>query len=580
VTWWIGANLFFVLCHPQLFPVLPAPLRALAVGAVIFLMPAVGWRARFGAGHRALGLGVVRDVAISTVAVLGVLIAHRAVGAVPTQFSMWNATWLVTNLGFVVAASWRGQVGRRRSLTRTEMMLGTVLFLGSFAFYYVGATTVVPQMRDHDHEVQATGYGLATRFEPFLLTDRHTIYYFAHPPLLHFYVAESFLYFGAFPSLEYYDAATRRVLNATERRQGPLPEGLVPKDRRSELAYRAVGVEGSDYVLAPQNGGPLERASAELVELSLIVRRYEQLPYIIETRAPNIFLAAATVALLGIWGTRISRRAIIGLLMAVAYAANPEVFVRSSYGGYFAIGTFMCLLMLMAVDRPPKVLTSARLIPAILAGALTALADHKMVLLPAAAAMMLVPLFRTSRPRSAGLLVALVAGFAAGSALFWCLGLATAPVAFLQDHLYTHALDRVTHENPLGYGGYPTVAGLWSEFAAHSGYVLLPIGLLAMGYDVLRPSKSASRQPAPDKVLWLGWILLVAILFSIIDWRMTKHLVPILLPLCLGLVPDRRAPTWRMAVAVATFAMLIVWNAWPLARLVNDFGSFPMSPVW
>jgi hypothetical protein len=164
--------------------------------------------------------------------------------------------------------------------------------------------------------------------------------------------------------------------------------------------------------------------------------------------------------------------------------------------------------------------------------------------------------------------------------LFWSLGLVTAPGAFLQDHLYTHLLSRVTHENPLGYGGYPTVAGLWSELAAHSGYVLLPVALLAMGSDVLRSSSSALRQNAPDKALWLCWILLVAIVFSIIDWRQTKHLMPILLPLFLGLVPDRHAPRWRTAVAVTTFAGLIVWSAWPLSQLVENFNSFPMSPVW
>ncbi len=64
---------------------------------------------------------------------------------------------------------------------------------------------------DQDLEVLATGFGLLTRFEPLLLTDRHGVYFFAHPPLLHFYVAGSFLFQGSLDELETYDEASRRV---------------------------------------------------------------------------------------------------------------------------------------------------------------------------------------------------------------------------------------------------------------------------------------------------------------------------------------------------------------------------------
>jgi hypothetical protein len=582
VAWWLGVNLFFLACRLPMFALLPGPLAALAVGAVLFLAPAVGWRARFGAGSRLPGAGIIRDVTISAVALLAILGVHRFVGAVPTQRSMWNASWLVANATFVAGAFWRGSVANRRALAPAECVLGFALFAASFGFYYFGATYVVPPQVDHDLEVQGTGYGLATRFEPFLLTDRHTIYYFAHPPLLHFYVAGSFLYFGTFPDLEYYDAASRRALDATEGRPGPLPSGLVPGERGGKLQYRAVGVEGGDYLLAPDADGIQRRVSAATVELSLITRRYNELPHAIETRAPNLFLAAATVALLGIWGTRISRKLWIGLLLALAYGTSPEIFVRSSYGGYFAIGTIASLLMLMAVARRPRSLSVAVVMPAILAAALAALSDHKMAVLPVAAGLVAVAARFVGAPQGhrSVLLGALVTGFGLGTALFWGFGLATDPAVFLEDHLYTHLLNRVTHDNPLGYGGYPTIAGLWLEFLRHSGYVLVPVALLAIAYDLFRSPTAHKGRRTPDRGLWLCWIGLVAVVFSVIDWRMTKHLVPIVLPLFLVLVPERHATSWRVAGVAVIFIGLIAWNTWAVSDLVVNFGSLRPSPDW
>ena len=153
------------------------------------------------------------------------------------------------------------------------------------------------------------GYGLITRFEPLLLTDRHTLYFFAHPPLVHVYAAGSFLYHGAFSDLAFFDETSRRVRDAG-------------------------GVRAAEFEPA----------------LASIYQRYRERPHVIETRTPNLFLASATVALLGLWAGRISRRWWMGLLAAAAYATNPEVFVRSSYGGYFAIDGLAALLMLLAAE--------------------------------------------------------------------------------------------------------------------------------------------------------------------------------------------------------------------------------------
>jgi hypothetical protein len=324
------------------------------------------------------------------------------------------------------------------------------------------------------------------------------------------------------------------------------------------------------------------RKPVEEIELALIYERYENHPYPLETRTPNLFVASATVALLGIWAGRISRRWWMGLLAATAYATNPEVFVRSSYGGYFAIGSLAAALMLLASEKWRRWPTRHRAGLPVVTGALAALADHKLVLLPAAMALHDVVTSRSSpTPRDLRLpLNPVVIGFGLGTILFWVLGFTIAPAAFLEDHFHHHLLDRVIHENPLEYWGYPSALGLWQEFSRHTGYVLLPVGLLLMIHDLVRTPIQLAHGRLPQRGLWVLWMLLTAVVFTVVDWRMTKHLVPILFPIHLGLVPTAGARPWRTTVPTLTLLFLVAYNAWVLASLMQDFAGFRVTPDW
>ncbi|MGH9383211.1 MAG: hypothetical protein ACRD2N_02815 [Vicinamibacterales bacterium] len=61
---------------------------------------------------------------------------------------------------------------------------------------------------------------------------------------------------------------------------------------------------------------------------------------------------------------------------------------------------------------------------------------------------------------------------------------------------------------------------------------------------------------------------------------MTKHLVPMLLPLHLGLVPTTRMPRWRATLAAIAFTSIIVWNLQTMRVLMSDFAAFRMTPGW
>ncbi|MEQ1919943.1 MAG: hypothetical protein ABL955_12155, partial [Elusimicrobiota bacterium] len=272
-----------------------------------------------------------------------------------------------------------------------------------------------------------------------------------------------------------------------------------------------------------------------------------------------LFLAALTVAVLGTWARRLTGRTWLGLLIAAAYASSPEVFVRSSYGGYFAIGQFAVLMILLA-DSPRELF---------LAGAFAALADHKLVFLPVALAA-----WQLHRDPKRPALHPAAAGFAAGTAIFWIWGLSIDAGAFWLDHVRSHLLDRATHHNPLGYGGYPGPFGLWLEFSRHTGGVLLPLGAAALAAGLRR------KDEKPPLGAWAAWMLLLALAFTLVDWRQTKHLAPLLLPLFM--VPARWAAVSRVGLRVTAVVLFVVaaWNLQAVWALCHHFAGFTITPAW
>ena len=246
--------------------------------------------------------------------------------------------------------------------------------------------------------------------------------------------------------------------------------------------------------------------------------------------------------------------------------------VRSAYGGYFGLSTLAALLMVTSVKGRHRGRGGAGL------AAWALWVNHKLIVVVAG---VLLGCIAGARHLRAGLRrgAALAGGAAAGTALFWVYGLVIAPGDFRTAHLGHHLWQRLTHANPLGYGGYPSVAHLWREFIAHTGFVLLPAGLLLAAVDVGRGRDRGTPAVSESWVL-LGWIAVTAVTFSVVDWRMTKHLMPMALALHMLLTPARHAAPWRVAAAAASCLWLIAWNIPVLAGLLRDFAGFTITPAW
>jgi len=580
--WWLYLNLPFLIGHPQWGADLPMVLRTLAINLVLFVVVGLAWFVP----RKEEQWPSLRLVIYSLFGSLGVFLLllglFQLTGWQLTANRLWNVTWLCTNLLFGARVVWGGAlaspVPRSRAGEDYRLSTSFVLFLAAYGLFFFGAERVVTPQEDHDWEVQGTGYALLDRMEPLLITDRGNEYFFAHPPLLHYYVAASFLYHNALDYLQQYDEASRRAYAASHGLEFKPYRGLVWNSR-------VVAVDGADYILLSPIGERVRHPVKE-VELQVTSEIFEETPHTLETRTPTIFLAALTVAMIGYWSVKVSGRWWIGLVVGAAYATSPEVFVRSSYGGYFGISNFGVASLLLATVAWDSRRGKREATVCFLVALLLALANHKLVLLPVGLATW--ELLRSdrlgglSRIRRALLHPALL-GFAAGTAVFWMYGLLISAGAFWEDHLRTHLFDRIAHHNPLGYGGYPSMLGLWGELFSRTGYVLVPLGAIALCCVV--PQRKIAELGEDFRVGtggWLVWALLCAVLFSLVDWRMTKHLMPLMV--LFHLTPVLWAGRRNVArYAICTvFVCLLAWNVQALLTLASDFDRFSLSvtPQW
>ena len=206
-----------------------------------------------------------------------------------------------------------------------------------------------------------------------------------------------------------------------------------------------------------------------------------------------------------------------------------------------------------------------------------ALVNHKAVILPFCLAV--ADLFQLFKPgdiasgRDFRGIRSLIA-FGCGTLLFWIYGLGVEPASFFTDHVSYHVFDRIFHNNPLGYGGYPAVGRLWFEFVVGVGPGLVLIGGLALVAPLTRYESLLS--PFVSLVLWFA---VGAVSFSIIDWRMTKHLMMIVPALVLaGSCYEFRHP-FRIVVT-GVLAASLLYNISIAVLMHQNFSVWIPSPAW
>jgi hypothetical protein len=416
----------------------------------------------------------------------------------------------------------RGDAG----LLRWRALVPSGLALVALVFF---AARIVPPLDDQDLEVQATASALARRGTPMTVTDRGTRYFFAHPPALHVFVAGSFALSGRLGRVGDADA-----LALEAERRGPF---LEPRLEEYPPPY---------YDLWQR-----------------LLERFFTEPERWPTRQVNVLLAAIAVGWIAELGAVLAGSSAVGVLVALVLATFPEFLVRGAYGGYFAVATLSTLAIVATLDRARPGWSAAA------TAAFASLAEQKGLLVPAA--------WLLAAPHGSGsgrLLPGL--GAAAGLLAFAAWGLAIDAPTFVYDFVKVHVVRRLalgdvrfSHDPAIWY---PSIWELWREFAARYGILFT----IAAGIACLM----ALRSREPRARACGAAVLLGALIFSLTDWRQTKHLSLLAAPALLALAAARPTTPRARVVYFALLGALVVFNvatAWPLLR---DFSALTPSTIW
>ncbi|MFN8179796.1 MAG: hypothetical protein U0167_17835 [bacterium] len=508
-----------------------------------------------GAAGMLLGRGrgaarrVVQALAGAVLANVAAMIALRLAGVEPGPTSFAAALGAMTVAAGVAGHARGGRVPDPRRAPAAAVIFGAAFLLAAEA-----GLDVVPPLEDQDSEVQGTAPGLVQDLAPVCLTNRSTLHYFAHPPLLHALAASTLTLAGQLPAVRAAHDAAREELStipAAERRGWP----AVAKALRG-------GIPRRDYSLRWWRD---------------VYGAFVADPALLGTRAPNFVLAAVAATLLFLWLLRLGATSFDAGLLVAVYATLPEVFVRSGYGGYYAIDAATWLAAAWLATGSAG---GGR--AGYFAGGLGALADQKLLLFGAVAAAVANARALVARHRSALLrALPLVLGMAAASLAFWVYGLAVAPADFVTDHWREHGLARfVGTPAKAGPGqlAYPSRAALWLELGEHYGiWAALAAGAVLAGIARAR----GGRDETGAATLLVAWTAAVAIVFTLADWRQTKHLA-LFVPaatLLIGMMLAEARPGPRVALRLALVAAL-AWNVAELLRLARDFESMSATPLW
>jgi len=493
-------------------------LHGLAAAALVTLVPGLCWSGLW----RSRGAGrIAVALGASTACLLIIFVGLRLAGRAPTPVAV------ACGLAVLGAAPLPFLRDRGRVTVPGPSVLIALAAAAALLWF---AAFVVPPLEDQDMEMQATAHALATRQVPQALTNRSTAYYFAHPPLLHLWQAGTFALSGRLSRVAYYDDAGRRAA------RGPF--------------------------LEPPEGAPLIRRP-HYEDWKPLLRRFLSEPQLWPARQVCVLLAAVGAGLLAALAASLTRSTAAGVVLAALLVSFPETLVRGAHGAYFAATSLLALVILCCLDE-----TAPRR-ETMLASALAFLVDQKGLLVPAAWAL--------GAPRRAGWSRFLpLAGALAGAAAFLAWGLAVDPRTFLFDFVREHVTRRLSGADVRFVADtarfYPSIPQLWAEYLARYGAAFTAWAAVAAGVGLRRERPAARAAGAA--------VLLGALVFSVVDWRQTRHLALLTAPAVVALAGAwPRSAAWRRG-ALLFAAALILRNLWAARPLLTAFESWVPHAGW
>lgn len=506
---------FLLISLPEPFN-LPSWLFAPLISLCLFVIPGLAWvTIKAEEGTLALFARIFARSVLLTATIIG---AHLLLKIIPTKESLFLINLLVVNLGLfrkTTHQNWELLWQRMRVNRSLWIFLGLAsIFL--FTILFLCALFLVPPMLDHDWDSQSGAYGLIHTLTPLTVTDRGVLYYFCDPPFLSFQIGLVALARGSLDKLAYHYEIAKHL----KAKQGALPDA-------------------SDW----------REASRQTRE------HFLRDPHLLETRIPTLFFATATLPFLFVLLKELTQSLALSAVGCLLYFTFPEVLVRFSYGGYTATAVLLLLIIIyghLKADRRTLWLGSF----------LGAIAKRHIVILPLALALWsgIRETGGSLRARLWGMVThPASAGYLLGTFVFFGYGFLVHPDAFWQDHVRETLWNRLFHINT--ESSFPSVKELWLQFNQMLGFPFLPLAVFSVVWLWNR-----SRRTHPPLSAIPLWIIIGSIVFSIVDFRQTKHfiyIVPALVMATMCFIAHQRGKLrWSLLVVVGFVIVSNSWRIW------------------
>ena len=543
----IFCNLIFLIYYLHYYiHFIPNSGLSIVISLMAFIIPGYCWALFFKNKINDLIFLTFLTVCISSLILISGCIFFYISGISISSIKMLVFLFLVSNTGIFFSKRTENLLNQK---SKSKYLI-LVLFFSIFVYLilYMGATRFIPPLEDHDMETQGTAYGIIHYLKPHMVTNRGTVYFFAHPLMLHLYIGYTSLFLDQLDDLSYY---YQSAISAEKELEEKNSKEMLFKNWRSDL------------------------------------KRFFGDPHLLATRMPNIFFSCLSSIVLFYLLYPITKSFILSVTGPIIFFSIPEIFVRSSYGGYMAVTIFFLLIMTYLymhnnVNENQRKLFDILLFLSGLFGAFT---NQKTVIFAMAVALMRIfnekgNIFtKLTSPLSDKI----IQGFFLGTMIFWLYGLWVNPRAFYEDQITYHLAQRfslddiqLTSSQILNHSkkfAYPSITEVWKEFSNHLGF---PFLLIATPLTIY----SLSRIKEKKAVLGL-WFCVGGILFSLTDWRQTKHLMLIIPPLIIStLIFVSKTKLWMRLIFLIIFVFLIYNNIQIIIKLTKDFTTVSPTPIW
>jgi len=523
------------------FVEIPLFLLGLLINLLILIVPGLAWigAVRYAKTDIAscVFFAVLISTVISIVGVLGFFIVNIQVNSL----NYFIYLIIATNAGLFMTRISDDffSFAKNTKLITYLCLIAVIVYV---AVFYSSNYLVHPR-EDDDVELQGTAYGMIHYLKPQMLTDRGSPYYFAHPLISHLYSADAFLLTESLDEVKYYyDASERGIekLNEPLKVNEEIPflypdgkrrsvritginQGIVTFDRElpSEVEVALLSFIPKDEVIINES---LVKNSKIMPIVEQEYLRFNQKPYLYITRMPYFLLASLSGIVLFLFLMKIVNSSLIAFLGTLLYFSFPEILFLSAGEMYSSLTSFcfmMCIFCYWGINKDKMKKNTSPI--GFLVCAFAALSNHKILSFPIA--VFLNELIHKEGRLSwgqrfhAAFKNKFVLGFGFGSLLFWIYGYSIDPQIFYSEHIRDHFWDRIFHIDFYGYNDYPTFVEIWRMYVDLYSLFFMLMAVVAI-IIVLKNFKKYTK----NELFFPIWGIVGAIMFSVIDWRQTRHL--------------------------------------------------------